>query len=53
MVEEREFVVNGEVKKLNGILFENKNYVELRELEELGLKVGYDKARKLATVDSK
>ncbi len=52
MVEKREFLVNGEVKKLNGILFENKNYVELRELEELGLKVGYDKDKKLAVINS-
>ncbi len=53
MPEKREFVVNGEVKELNGILFGNKNYVELRELEKLGLKVGYDKNKKLATVDNK
>ncbi len=52
LVEKREFLVNGEVKKLNGILFENKNYVELRELEELGLKVGYDKDKKLTVINS-
>ncbi len=52
MIEKREFLVNGEVKKLNGILFENKNYVELRELEELGLKVGYDKDKKLAVINN-
>ncbi len=52
MVEKREFLVNGEVKKLNGILHEGKNYVELRELEELGLKVGYDKSKKIAVINS-
>ncbi len=52
MVEKREFLVNGEVKKLKGIVFENKNYVELRELEELGLKVGFDKVKNLAVINN-
>ncbi len=52
MIEKREFLVNGDVKKLNSILFEKKNYVELRELEVLGLKIGYDKDKKLAVINS-
>lgn len=53
MVEKRKFLVNGEEKELNSILFENKNHIELRELEAMGIKVGYDKVKKIPTISNK
>ncbi len=47
------FLVDGVEMEFNVILYENKNYVELRELSKLGFEVGYDSVRKLPILDSK
>ncbi len=52
MVEKRKFLVNGKEKELNSILFANKNYIELRELEALDLKIGYDKVKGIAVIEN-
>ncbi len=53
MEAKREFEVDGEIVKLNGILHKGRNFVELRELTALGLKVGYDNDNKLPVINTK
>ncbi len=52
MVEKSKFLVNGKVTEVNVILYENKNYVELRELEKLGISVGYDSKKKMPVINT-
>ncbi len=47
------FLVDGVETEFNVIVYENKNYVELRELTKLGFEIGYDSVRKMPIVDSK
>ncbi len=53
MVSKSKFLVNGKETDVNVILYENKNYVELRELEKLGISVGYDSKKKMPIINTK
>ncbi len=53
MVSKSKFLVNGKEAEVNVILFENKNYVELRELTKLGIEVGYDSKKKMPIINTK
>ncbi len=52
MVSKSKFLVNGKETEVNVILYENKNYVELRELTKLGIEVGYDSKKKMPIVNT-
>ncbi len=52
MVSKSKFLVNGKETDVNVILYENKNYVELRELTKLGIEVGYDSKKKMPIVNT-
>ena len=53
MVTESYITVNGKVIKINRILKDNKNYIELRGLENAGFDVGFDAANKLPILNNK
>ncbi len=53
MVSKSDFLVNGEIVKLNSILYKNKNYIELRDLTKLGLSIDYDKEKKLPIIENR
>ena len=53
MVTESYITVNGKAIKINRILKDNKNYIELRELENAGFDVGFDVASKLPILNNK
>ncbi len=53
LVSKSKFLVNGKETDVNVILYENKNYVELRELTKLGIEVGYDSKKKMPIVNTK
>ncbi len=46
----REFLVNEEIKKLKSILYEDENYVRLRDLEQLGLKIEYNIEKRMPII---
>ncbi len=50
LVTKEKFLVDGVETEFNVILYENKNYVELRELSKLGIAVDYDSERKMPVV---
>ncbi len=52
-VENKKYLVNGEVVEMKSINHEGYNYVQLRELDKLGLCIGYDESKKMAVVDTK
>ncbi len=51
MVTETEILIDGKKYKVNRILKEGKNYIELRSFEQAGYKVGYKQDEKLPTFD--
>ncbi len=52
-VEEKNFLINGKDKPVNTILYENKNYVEVRGLcEALGANVDYNSQSKKVTINT-
>ncbi len=53
VVTKGKFLVDGVETEFNVILYEGKNYVELRELSKLGLEVDYDSVRKMPIVRTK
>ena len=53
MVTESYITVNGKAIKINRILKDNKNYIELRGLENAGFDVGFDAASKLPILNNK
>ncbi len=53
MVSETNITVNGKDIKINRILKDGKNYIDLRGLENAGFKVGYNADTKLPTIDNK
>ncbi len=53
VVRKSKFLVDGKETDVNVIFYENKNYVELRELEKLGISVGYDSKKKMPIIASK
>ncbi len=53
MVSKSKFLVNGKEIEVNVIVYEGKNYVELRELEKLGISVGYDSKKKMPIINTK
>lgn len=52
MVTEMNIQINGKDIKINRILKENKNYIEVAGLENAGFDVGYQKETKLVTVNN-
>lgn len=52
-VESKKFIVDAHEMQLNAINYGDKNYVELRELVKLGLKVDYDIKRQLPIINTK
>ncbi len=44
------FIVEGIETELNTIFYEDKNYIELRELSKLGLIIDYDKIKKMPII---
>ncbi len=53
MVTETEIQIDGKKYKVNRILKDGKNYIELRSFEQAGYKIGYKQDEKLATFDKK
>ncbi len=53
IVTKSKFLVDGVETEFNVILYENKNYVELRELSKLGIEVTYDSIMKIPVLKTK
>lgn len=53
MVTETQIKINGKVIKINRILKDGKNYIDLRGLETAGFKVGFNAETKLPTLNNK
>lgn len=53
VVSKNRFLINGEIKELNSIIYNNRNYIELRELSNLGFDITYDNERKLPIINLK
>ncbi len=50
-VEKAEFLCNSEKQELNRILYKDKNYIELRELEKLGAVIEWDNINKIPIIE--
>ncbi len=53
VVEEKEFIYNDEAVVLNRILFNDENYVKVKDLEKLGLDVVWDSERGIVVIEDK
>ncbi len=47
MINKTAILVNGEKVEMERILYEDTNYIKLRELEKIGIKVTYDNEKKM------
>lgn len=53
MVTNTKIIINGKSYNINRILKDNKNYIELKGLEQAGFEIGYDKNSKIPTIANK
>ncbi len=53
MISKSIFLIDGVETEMNVIVYESKNYVELRELIKLGFEIDYDPVRKMPIVNTK
>ncbi len=51
IVKLNDFLVNGSKIPLNSILYNEENYIRLRDFEKLGVKIGWNNKNKIASID--